>query len=70
MASSQERRPLLGSAQDDAIPAPPAGDGWILFAISSGACAAFNGVFAKLYVGTVPFAFALSRIFSWLERDS
>lgn len=23
---------------------------WIIFAIASGACAAFNGVFAKLYV--------------------
>lgn len=27
---------------------------WIVLAIASGACAAFNGVFAKLYVGLVP----------------
>lgn len=27
---------------------------WLFFAVTSGACAAFNGVFAKLYILTTP----------------
>jgi hypothetical protein len=53
----EERHPLLDdgstTAQDD-VQAPPASlswaqrNQWIVFALASGACAAFNGVFAKL----------------------
>jgi hypothetical protein len=51
-----------GSSSSPESPIPPAEDGemdlsnmsrksqWIILAIASGACAAFNGVFAKLYV--------------------
>lgn len=28
----------------------PTSSSWLIFAVTSGACAAFNGVFAKLYV--------------------
>ena len=44
--------PLLvaGGSTDPHVVPPPATarNQWILFALASGACAAFNGVFAKL----------------------
>jgi hypothetical protein len=52
----EEHHPLLddASAAQDDVQAPPASlswaqrNQWIVFALASGACAAFNGVFAKL----------------------
>jgi hypothetical protein len=52
MGPSSERRPLLqGEGEEDTVIPPQAWslrNQWILLAIASGACAAFNGVFAKL----------------------
>jgi len=54
METSPETRPLLegdADADADAAMAPEAWsrrNRWIVFAVASGACAAFNGVFAKL----------------------
>jgi hypothetical protein len=50
MDSDVERRPLLGDAQpvDMRSQAWTQRNQWILWAVASGACAAFNGVFAKL----------------------
>lgn len=57
--SSQEQRPLLGgdvadTQQTDQTSTADMGwirqNQWVVLAIASGACAAFNGVFAKLYV--------------------
>jgi len=52
METSPETRPLLdGDTESDAEMAPEAWsrrNRWIVFAMASGACAAFNGVFAKL----------------------
>lgn len=56
MDGSGEQRRLL---DDELQPAPEEAPGpqswalrnqWVLLAVASGACAAFNGVFAKLYV--------------------
>lgn len=56
-----------GSSSPPESPIPPAEDGgmdlsnmsrksqWIILAVASGACAAFNGVFAKLYVKACSF---------------
>jgi hypothetical protein len=52
----EEHHPLLddASAAQDDVQGPPASltwaqrNQWIVFALASGACAAFNGVFAKL----------------------
>jgi len=48
-------RPLVDGGSDDAVPvlshAGAAKNKWIIFALASGACAAFNGVFAKLATG-------------------
>jgi hypothetical protein len=56
-----------GSSSSPESPIPPAEDGemdlsnmsrksqWIILAVASGACAAFNGVFAKLYVKVYSF---------------
>jgi hypothetical protein len=50
--SSAERRPLAHGSSDDAESMSARAVGkrnqWIVFALASGACAAFNGVFAKL----------------------
>ncbi|RYP68320.1 hypothetical protein DL769_005544 [Monosporascus sp. CRB-8-3] len=46
-------RPPEGAAAPSSDPAPlswAARNRWIVFAVASGACAAFNGVFAKLSV--------------------
>lgn len=61
--SSDEQQPLLtrdiageasAAAHEDDVSADKMGwigqNKWIVLAIASGACAAFNGVFAKLYV--------------------
>jgi len=48
-----EYPPVDGGGSDDAVPTkshPGARNKWIVLAIASGACAAFNGVFAKLWV--------------------
>jgi hypothetical protein len=55
---------INGSPPESPIPAAEDGDmdlsnlsrksQWIILAIASGACAAFNGVFAKLYVQKKP----------------
>lgn len=67
MQSSQERRPLLvgdvaEAQKTDHITAAEMGwirqNQWIVLAVASGACAAFNGVFAKLYVQRRPSCFA------------
>lgn len=58
-SQSDERRPLLSrdaaaNAHEDSIDSPDSKmawmtqNRWIVLAIASGACAAFNGVFAKL----------------------
>lgn len=45
-------RTLVDGGSDDAVPLSPsagaARNKWIILALASGACAAFNGVFAKL----------------------
>jgi hypothetical protein len=38
---------------------------WILLAVASGACAAFNGVFAKLYVVAFPFSARALHCMAW-----
>lgn len=49
---SMAERPLVNGGSDTVVPlSSPAGaarNKWIIFALASGACAAFNGVFAKL----------------------
>ncbi|OIW31804.1 hypothetical protein CONLIGDRAFT_241244 [Coniochaeta ligniaria NRRL 30616] len=48
-------RPVVDGGSDDAVPVLSHGSAaknkWIIFALASGACAAFNGVFAKLATG-------------------
>lgn len=41
-----EQQPLLPRKPEEKAPSPTSR--WILLAIASGACAAFNGMFAKL----------------------
>ena len=48
-SSSPSPRHSLDPEKDKMAPSKKA---WIVFALASGACAAFNGVFAKLYVRT------------------
>ncbi|KAK4236254.1 hypothetical protein C8A03DRAFT_45724 [Achaetomium macrosporum] len=70
MSLPDEERPLLdGPATEDAEVSPASSswakrNQWILFALASGACAAFNGVFAKLTTTelTARFSLAVSRI--------
>ena len=50
-----ERRPLLGvePRSEQGVERPQSWarrNQWVVLALASGACAAFNGVFAKLYV--------------------
>jgi hypothetical protein len=52
----RKRQKPAAAASKTASTESPLGDemtsasGWMFFAVASGACAAFNGVFAKLYV--------------------
>lgn len=80
-SEEQERRPLLAegssrSENDEQVPLEQEDDSkmgwvrqnkWIVLAIASGACAAFNGVFAKLYV--VIIIFSTTPFFSHLSHD-
>jgi len=64
-----ERRPLLDAAPSSHGASEPdttwtRRNQWIVLAIASGACAAFNGVFAKLYVIASP-----PRLLRWQSPD-
>lgn len=74
---SDERRPLLPktinggedeSFEEDDKMGWARQNKWIVLAIASGACAAFNGVFAKLYVGLVPCGLSRSFILTFCLR--
>ena len=47
----------------------PSKKAWIVFALASGACAAFNGVFAKLYVVRCSSELNCSFVVLSLDRD-
>ncbi|GAB1319110.1 Transmembrane protein 42 [Madurella fahalii] len=71
MSRSDEELPLLDRAGDARLDEPAASvswtrrNQWIVFALASGACAAFNGVFAKLTTTelTASFSLAIARVF-------
>lgn len=61
-----EQRPLLDEELQSAPEETPKPQSWaqrnqwIVLALASGACAAFNGVFAKLYVPKMAFPFPMA----------
>jgi len=76
MDSPAEHRPLLGAHQRPTSTTAPSRtwsqrNQWILFAIASGACAAFNGVFAKLTTTelTTTFAHGIANFFGLSAAD-
>ncbi|KAL2024045.1 hypothetical protein VTK56DRAFT_280 [Thermocarpiscus australiensis] len=75
MRPPDEESPLLDGAtsEDTEVPGSVSWarrNQWILFALASGACAAFNGVFAKLTTTelTASFSLAIARVLG-LERS-
>ncbi|KAK3306870.1 uncharacterized protein B0T15DRAFT_528463 [Chaetomium strumarium] len=70
MSLPDEERPLLGGPSAEDAEVSPASstwtkrNQWIVFALASGACAAFNGVFAKLTTTelTAGFSLAIARM--------
>jgi hypothetical protein len=50
--STPHHCPANSKTQPPIMSTPNPKSAWLFFAVTSGACAAFNGVFAKLYVPT------------------